>query len=123
MKFLNVNNVFESSRFVYFMNKLICNLFLTFRKKKGSDKYRAVTTSSDVVIFMLSLSATVIGFADIMKTPLRRTSRSLILELSMFANGKLRTIQPFLVLGTSFLNRFNYFELLNTFQSIDNLVS
>jgi hypothetical protein len=45
------------------------------------------------------------------------------LELSMFANGKLRTIQPFLVLTTSFFNRFNYFELLNTFNSIDTLVS
>ena len=123
MKFISVNNVFESSRFVYFMNKLICNLFLTFQKKNGSDKYRAVTTSTDIIIFMLSLSATVIGFADIVKTPLKRTSRSLILELSMFANGKLRTIQPFLVLTTSFFNRFNYFELLNTFHSIDTLVS
>ena len=122
MKFKSVNNVFESSRFVYFMNKLICNLFLTFQKNL-SDKYRAVTTSTDIIVFMLSLSATIIGFADIMKTPLKLTSRSLILELSMFANGKLRAIQPFLVLSTSFFNRFNYFKLLNAFHSIDNLVS
>lgn len=116
------SNVFESSRFVYFMNKLICNLFLTLTKIKGSNKYRAKTTSLDMIVFGTSLSASIWFFADILKTPLKRTSRSLILELSLFANGKLRTIQPILVILSSFYNRFKYVELLNAFQSIDNHV-
>lgn len=123
MRLISIRNVFESSRFTYFMNKLICNLFLTFRKSDKGDEYTAVTTSFDMLVFIISLGASILSFADILKTPLTRTPRSLILELSMFANGKLRTIQPFLVICSSFFNRYKYFELLRTFQIIDDFVS
>lgn len=119
---MKIKNIFESSRFVYFMNKLICNLCLTFRKIKGTDNYISTTTSLDFLVFVMSICASLLAFADIMKMPLKQTSRSLILELSMFANGKSRTIQPLLVITTSFFNRFKYFELLRAIQTIDNYV-
>lgn len=120
MSLKKAKNVFESSRFAYYSNKVFCNLFITFyADNSGQELYHAVTTSLDVLIFISSMALSAMAYLEMSKMPLKRSSRSIILEMSFLFNSNLRMMQPFFVIFVSFWNRRAYFELLKLFHLID----
>lgn len=122
LRFLSSNNVFESSKFCFKINQLSGFLFLTIRKDR-SGVYYSTTTALDLIWLLVSLASASWLFFIVLQTPLEITSRSTILDIGIYLNSKLSALQPILFMLLNFLNRKEFFGIVESFHWIDIRVS
>lgn len=122
MKVAVPKNIFEVNRFCDFLASIIGYKFVTISRTKNG-KYSAKTSFNDYFKLLFTLFLIVWLVIDLRSSSFERDSkRSLIFEIMLFVNGKVQGHHMTLILISSFLLRFKYFEITSNIQWIDNKV-
>lgn len=122
MKFLEASDVFESARFFYWISKICLFYFATIER----DKNGFYTSKTKFLNFFTFLAYMIFGIywsIDMMKKAVvLLKSRSLILELIVYAKCQTQVFQPFITLTVAFWYRHKIFEILKKIHRIDQIV-
>jgi hypothetical protein len=122
MRIRKAKNIFQSSKFCYFLCKITNILFVTIRRD-ASGKYYAVTTRLDVFRFICGLCVGVWNYIDNTGTTLGSSNRSIIFEIGMFLCSKYQFVLAFAVMIGTFFYRYEFFKILKNLHWIDQKVS
>lgn len=111
------NSIFDSFKFIYHLNKL--SGFLFFTTRTGSEGFYSVTTAWDIAIFLISLSAASCAIKEAFKAPFLVNSRSIILDIGSYVNGKTSILHPAILIIINFYHRHDIFQILHNLHWID----
>ena len=122
MRILQAKNIFESSKFCFFVNKFCGFLFFTV-SKDATGNYLHKTSALDLCIFFLSLIFNVWTLYSTAANPPFFKTGSVILNIGGWFNARLVMFQPVILVLLNFYNRKQIFLLLKTFFLIDQKVN
>lgn len=122
-KFLMASNVFESSKFCYFISKFFCFLFTKICKNKNGF-YTSETKIYHVIIYLAFMAFGINGTLEILTRPriMENKMRSLILELGINLKCRIQIIQPLFAASIIFWNRHDFFKILKKINNVDEKV-
>jgi hypothetical protein len=123
MKLFVAKNIFEANKFCYFFSKIMNYVFVVILKDDGKGVYKFKTTRQEVLRFLLGFAFALYIFYDTLATKLKQEKRSIIFEIILVINGKMQTLHATAVMLQVFINREEYFKILNTMHWIDNKVN
>lgn len=115
---MNSQNIFESFRFCYFLNKFSGNLFFTIEKDSRGNFYSS-TSAWDFFIFFCSASFAFYNFLKVSESSQIISNSSVIVELAVRFNDKIVYFKFFLTILWSFVFRHNIYEILANLNWID----
>lgn len=121
MKFFKSNNIFDSFKFYYYLNKLSGYLFFTIKKDKHGS-YSSSTTMLDISALAISLAFCLFVCAEMIGVPFKPSSRSVILDLGIFILTKLVAFDCVVIVLFNFLHRHKTFQILKNCHWIDGKV-
>lgn len=114
------NNIFDSFKFCYHVNKLSGYLFFSIRKDEPGKFYSS--TLCDVMFFIASFIFTFYPFILVWRLPLILSSRSVILGIGTYLNLKTTILHPLILISMNFFNRHDMFEVLQNLNWMDEKV-
>jgi hypothetical protein len=121
MKALRPENIFDATKFCDFFSKVLFNNFVTiFEDKRG--RFYASTTVFDVLRLIIGLSYFIWLYFDVTKIELEENSRSMVVELTIWANTRFQVIHPIAVILLGFFQREIYFSIKSNIKWVDDKV-
>ncbi|KAG5667396.1 hypothetical protein PVAND_015377 [Polypedilum vanderplanki] len=119
-EFFTATNVFESSRFIYFLMKICSYLFITIKKDENG-KYEAKTSRFDLFRFGMFMLFGNYSFLNLLKQPFKSNLQitSIILQLGIHLKYRIIIFQPIIssVFALAFKN--NFYQILKFLDDID----
>lgn len=115
-------NIFEASKKCSSIAKILGGNFITVEKDKN-EKYFAYTSLYDILRVLFGMTFGILLFREVARsTSEKDADRSIIFEIIISINSKMETIQPALVIITTYRFRFLYFSIKKDFMWIDEKV-
>ena len=122
MKYLKSENIFDSFKIFYYLNKFSGYLFFTIRRDKIGN-YFSITTVLDIVIFFTSFIFAILSYSAVVTTPFNTSSRSIILDIGVFVIPIILVLFLILIIPISFCHRSDQFQILKNYHFIDKKAS
>lgn len=122
MQLLKSKNVFESCRFLYYLNKFCGYLFFTISKDRFG-RYSVETTAKDYFIFIVSTAFSSYAIYKFIDNPVIGNSDAIVVFIGLFLISKMMIVHPVFNVLYNFHNREKIFQILCNFHWIDKQVS
>ena len=119
---LSAENIFESSKFLIFLNKISCLLFTSIVKSSHGN-FKAQTKTRDVIVFIIF---TIFGIYSIINSFTSDSNidmtKSKVSQIVVYVKIRIQLFQTIMATAVAFVNRENYFEILKKIHEIDSKV-
>lgn len=123
MKEESCENIFEASKQSSAIAKILGGNFVTIGKNKNG-KYFAYTSYRDILRVFLGVAFGILLVREVLKSITEKDDlRSLIFEMIMSLNSEIESVQPTLVMLTTYHFRFSFFKIKNDLKWIDEKVN